>query len=186
MANGTVAASDFATYLAIEQRFVRTAARLLGYCIWQEPEWEATVKHATSLSGLVNEQTEYFTSRVVATDTYPVGADALDKMVNLAILDGGYPAVVTCLFAAETLYNHWCANAAADACPWPVAGPAGEWIDLHTSESFASQVAFLHNLVDRIDPDSFPDERLDDWFVRMLAAEDQFHDSASSEGAPRD
>lgn len=178
MAEGTVSAEEYATYLAIEQRFVRTAAGLLGFCIWQESDWDVAVVHARSLAHLVGEQTDYFAARVTPPDSFPAGADALDTVVADAACSG-YPAVVICLCAAETLYSRWCQDAvtAHEGAP---PGCAAEWILLHATTSFAAQAEFLRSLVNRIDPVAFPDAQLDLWFKRMLAAEDTFHDSALS------
>lgn len=175
MADGTVTDAEYARYLAIEQRFVRTAARLLGFCVWREPDWDAAVVHARSLAGLVGEQTDYFAARVTAPVSLPAGADALEVVVTAA-LDSGYPAVLTCLCAAETLYSRWCLEAVRSRGGTPT-GPAAEWILLHATPSFTAQATFLQSRVDEIDP-TVPDAHLDLWFGRMLAAEDTFHDSA--------
>jgi thiaminase/transcriptional activator TenA len=185
MADGTVTGRAYTTYLAIEQSFVRTAARLLGYCVWQEPDWDAAVVHAGALAALVGEQTDYFAARVTPLVVLPPGADALEQVVTDAVLDGGYPAVVTCLCAAETLYSRWCTAALATS-DGELRGRAAEWIALHTTPAFTAQAAFLQSLVDRISPTVFPDAELDRWFVRMLAAEDTFHDAALTEGATHD
>jgi len=190
MIDGTVTDAEFTTYLEIEGRFVRTAARLLGYCIWQEPSWDVTVRHAASLAGLVGEQSEYFAARAVPglslpgaslpAGALPAGFDALEAVVNDAVATGGYPAVLTCLCAAETLYGTWCAAAGS---AHDRADAVDEWIRMHTTPSFASGVAFLQERVDAIDPAIFSDADLDLWFTRMLEAEDTFHDSALSTGA---
>ncbi|WOP18649.1 hypothetical protein [Raineyella sp. LH-20] len=183
MANGTITATQFNTYLAVEQRFVRTAARILGYCVWQAPTWDVVVEHAQALQGLVGEQSDYFIARVVGpTVALPVGHDALDVVVHEAV-STGYPAVITCLAAAETLYLDWC-RAAVQEAGGHVPGLASEWIHLHTTPEFMRSVGALHTLLDSTDPGVLDDTQLDFWFNRMLAAEDRFHDSTTSEGTP--
>ncbi len=182
MSDGTITSGEFETYLTLEGRFVRTAARVLGYCVWQAPSWDALVEHAHALHGLVGEQSDYFAARVTSVGVLPEGHDALETVVLDAIASG-YPAVITCLAAAETLYLQWCSVAVGSA-GGHVAGLASEWVDLHTTAEFARGVAALHALLDSIDTDVFDDSQLDHWFGRMLTAEDRFHDAPTREGTP--
>ncbi|MBF4601071.1 TenA family protein [Frigoribacterium sp. VKM Ac-1396] len=187
MADGTVVDADFGRYLAIEQAFVRTAARLAGYCLWQQPEWSRAERHAAAVADLVGPQSRYF-ERLLATrpvDEATLGnllrrASVLEATVTAALDEGGYAGVVTSLAAAETLYLHWCTQAAGQS----VARPADvqEWIDLHVTGSFREQVGSLHQLVDEL-PADVTDAQLDRWFVAMLRAEDAFHASALDEVA---
>lgn len=187
MADGTLDDDAFGRYLAIEQAFVRTAARLAGYCLWQQPEWTRAERHAAAVADLVGPQSRYF-ERLLATrpvDEATRGdllrrASVLEGAVTAALDEGGYAGVVTSLAAAETLYLRWCTDAAGQ----PVARPADvqEWIDLHVTDGFCSQVAFLHQLVDEL-PGDVTDAQLDRWFVGMLRAEDAFHASALAEVA---
>ena len=187
MADGTIDDADFGRYLAIEQAFVRTAARLAGYCLWQQPEWSRAERHADAVADLVGPQSRYF-ERLLATR--PVDdatstdllrrASVLEGAVTAALDEGGYAGVVTSLAAAETLYLRWCTRAAEREVPRP--GDVQRWIDLHVTDGFRSQVAFLHQLVDEL-PDDVTDAQLDRWFAGMLRAEDAFHASALVEVA---
>lgn len=187
LASGEVEAEAFGRYLAVEHDFVRTAARLAGYCLWQQPDWSLAERHAQAVVDLVGPQDRYFAERKgswpVDEATLPVvleRASCLRAAVELALDEGGYAGVVTSLAAAETLYLRWCTEAAArhvDRHP-----AVQEWIDLHVSDTFRAQVAFLHEVVDRLPP-TVDDGRLDQWFLAMLAAEDDFHASPYLTGA---
>ena len=187
MADGTIADDAFARYLAIEHAFVRTAARLAGYCLWQQPEWSRAERHAEAVVDLVGPQSRYFERLLATRPVDEAGlpavlarASVLEATVTAALDEGGYAGVVTSLAAAETLYLRWCARAADRAVPRP--DDVQRWIDLHVADGFRAQVAFLHQLVDEL-PDDVTDAQLDRWFVGMLRAEDAFHASAFDEVA---
>ncbi|MFB9840627.1 hypothetical protein, partial [Actinoallomurus acaciae] len=91
-----------------------------------------------------------------------------------AAREGGYPAVMTVLFAAESLYFTWCVRAhEGGGVP---AGPIGEWVSLHAGDAFREGVDALAAQVDALSAD-VPDERLARWFAGMLDAEIAFHDA---------
>lgn len=188
MADGTITDPAFGRYLAIEHAFVRTAARLAGYCLWQQPEWSRAERHAEAVADLVGPQSVYFADLRATRPVDEAGlpallarASVLEATVTTALDEGGYAAVVTSLAAAETLYLRWCTRAAERAVPRP--DDVQRWIDLHVTDGFRAQVAFLHQLVDEL-PSDVTDDRLDGWFVAMLRAEDAFHASALGEVAP--
>jgi thiaminase/transcriptional activator TenA len=176
MADGDVTPDMFARYLVREGAFVRTAARLTGYLVWRAPDWPTATQHAHALAGLVGEQSNYFADATgdasIATLTDRPGP--LDHQLATAIEQGGYPAVVTCFAAAETLYAGWCA-AAVSRPGTRRASDVDRWIRLHTEPAFMASVALLQHRVDAIPVDDADDEQLDRWFVGMLDAEDAFH-----------
>lgn len=181
LTDGTVDAETFGRYLAVEHDFVRTAARLAGYCLWQQPEWSLAVRHAAAIADLVGPQEAYFAGLraewpIDDASTAAVLADAsvLRTTVVAALAEGGYPAVVASLAAAETLYLRWCTAASALPAERPAA--VQRWIDLHVTPEFATQVGFLHELLDDL-PAPVTDAELDGWFRAMLIAEDAFHAS---------
>jgi thiaminase/transcriptional activator TenA len=178
---GTIEDLPYANYLLIEESFVHTATRLHGLAVWDAPTWEAVVVSAQAVQGLVGEQTEYF--RVTRT-AWPVVADMADEQLAqsarlseytlTAARAGGYPAVMTVLFAAETLYFNWCSRAHQDGRVPP--GPIAEWVALHAAEPFHTGVLALAAAVDAL-PADIPDSLLLNWFNGMLDAEMVFHDS---------
>ena len=178
---GTIADLPYANYLLIEESFVHTATRLHGLAVWDAPTWDAVVDSTNALQGLVGEQTEYFRATRTA---WPVPAEMSDQQLAQSArlseyaLDaaraGGYPAVMTVLFAAETLYYGWCSR--AHACGRAPAGPVAEWVALHAAEPFHAGVRALAAAVDSL-PAEIPDSLLRGWFDGMLDAEIAFHDS---------
>jgi thiaminase/transcriptional activator TenA len=180
LTDGTVAGEVFARYLVVERDFVRTAARVAGWCLWQQPEWAVAEQHAAAVADLVGPQSAYFAALAAR---WPVDGDldvvldraaALRQQVERALATGGYPAVVTSLLAAETLYLRWCTAAAETPADRP--DDLQEWIDLHVTAGFRAQVAFLAEVVDTL-PAPVTDDELDGWFRGMLTAEDAFHAS---------
>ena len=190
MSDGSVSGEAFARYLVVERDFVRTAARVAGWCLWQQPDWALAERHGAAVADLVGPQSAYFAE---LAERWPAEGDldvvrdraaALRDRVELSRATGGYPAVVTCLLAAETLYLRWCTAASAG----PAAGTARPadvqaWIDLHVTPGFRAQVAFLAEVVDTL-PAPVTDAELDGWFRGMLAAEDAFHASPFAGTAP--
>ena len=184
MAAGTVDPANFGHYLVIEHDFVQTTARVVGWCVWAEPVWARAAAHADAGADLVGAQD---TQLAGLCEQWPVEAAHLPELRRRAaplsatlqscLERGGYPAVITCLAAAETLYLRWC-TAARDL---PRSRPAAVqgWIDAHTSPAFSARVCFLHSLVDAI-PEEIPDEQLDEWFTAMLTAENAFHAAAAN------
>ncbi|MCR3718919.1 thiaminase (transcriptional activator TenA) [Prauserella flava] len=179
--DGTIGEPEYARYLEFEAGFVDTAARLHGLAVWQAPHWRAVTRNAGALHGLTTEQTEYFAA---ARAAWPVAAEVSDAARRAASVlsdyavaaaeDGGYPAVTTVLFAAETLYLTWCTRAHRDGTP--PAGPIADWVALHTRDPFVSGVDALGAAVDEL-PADVPDDRLAAWFTGMLDAEISFHDA---------
>ncbi|MBO0850849.1 MAG: hypothetical protein J2P20_15410 [Pseudonocardia sp.] len=149
-----------------------------GLAVWHAPSWTAARLGGLAVHALVTEQAEYFRS---ARAAWPVPAGpnpgASDPLSTFALANarsGGYPAIMTLLFAAETLYLTWCTRA-LDGGSVP-AGPIRDWVALHAAEPFRAGVAALAEQVDQIPP-AVPDTALDGWFGGMLHAEIAFHDS---------
>ncbi len=181
VSDGTIGDVQFANYLLIEESFVRTATRLHGLAVWDAPSWSAVLDNARAVQALVGEQTDYFR---LARTAWPASADMSDQQLAHSerlsgyALDvaraGGYPAVMTVLFAAETLYYRWCTEAhGAGLVPH---GLIAEWVALHAAEPFHSGVRTLASAVDALPPD-ITDAQLRSWFNGMLDAEIDFHDS---------
>ncbi len=172
MTSGTISAESFERYVAIEEAFVRTAARVAGYCVWAAPDWAAVIEHAYTLESLLGKQQDFFLSQNLVE--FPV-TESLSAHVTESIEAFGYPVAIVSMFAAETLYSGWCR--AALECRGVRRDPAvQDWIELHTTVEFTDQVRFLGKLVDRI-PFEIPNVLLDAWFESMLDAENHFHNS---------
>jgi thiaminase/transcriptional activator TenA len=178
--SGTISEAAYANYLLAEEGFVLTAARLHGLAVWDAPSWAAARRNGLAVHALVTEQAEYFRC---ARAAWPVPAraraelDAPDPLSAFALdaaRAGGYPAIMTVLFAAETLYLTWCTRAMDGGSV--TAGPVRDWVALHAAEPFRAGVAALAEQVDRIPP-AVPDTALDRWFGGMLDAEVAFHDA---------
>jgi thiaminase/transcriptional activator TenA len=176
MSAGTISVAAFSNYMTIEGRFVHTAARAIGYCAWQSPTWTQLSGFTNMLTSLVADQSDHFATTQTSISSLPAGADALAQVIEDAIASDGYPAVATCLCAAETLYLQWCSAAVAIRSPQTI-GLAWDWIELHTQPAFVAGVRFLQDAVDQLDP-NYTDAALDRWFERMLAAENTFHAAA--------
>ncbi|WP_243716706.1 TenA family protein [Actinomadura sp. KC345] len=177
--DGTVGDQEYADYLEIEASFVETAARLHGVAIWDAPSWTAMERNARAVHALTTEQADYFRS---ARAAWPVQARAgvaqragvLSDFALAAAREGGYPAVMTVMFAAESLYLEWCTHARELGRVSP--GPVADWVALHTDERFRAGVEALAGEVDAI-PAEVPDDLLVGWFTGMLEAEIAFHDA---------
>ncbi|WP_028926358.1 TenA family protein [Pseudonocardia acaciae] len=175
---GTISDQAYADYLRAEEAFVLTAARMHGLAVWDAPDWAAARHNGRAVHALVTEQADYFAA---ARASWPVPArpsvedrDPLSAFALPTARAGGYPAIMTMLFAAETLYLTWCTRAHHSGSVPP--GPIGDWVALHAAEPFRAGVAALADQVDRIPP-AIPDDTLGDWFAGMLAAEIEFHDA---------
>jgi thiaminase/transcriptional activator TenA len=180
--DGVILEQTYALYLAIEEDFVRTAVRVAAFCVWAEPRWDRVLLHASTIEALLGEQLDYFAQLRTEWAADPAvlpavleEASALRRYVLNAVETGGYAAAVTGMLAAETLYLGWCTVAASSRVPRPPA--VQEWLELHTSATFAAQVAFLESLVDDL-PADITNDQLDAWFTGMLGAENTFHDAA--------
>jgi thiaminase/transcriptional activator TenA len=179
--DGTIDDDAFAAYLAVEERFVRTATRVTGYLVWASTDWAETAAHARTVGALVGEQLDWFQQ---VRGRWPGGADRLadavarsgplaDHVLRITAAHGA-PAALTAMYAAETLYAGWCARAAA--LPVDRFSDLRDWIDLHTATSFTAGVRSLAAAVDAV-PDTVDDDTLTTWFRDTLAAEDSFHDA---------
>jgi len=178
---GTISDRAYANYLLIEADFVRTAARLHGFAAWAAPSWAAVCRNGLALHALVTEQTDYFRATRAA---WPVPARLADgagkraeRLADFALdaaRTGGYPAIMTVLFAAETLYLTWCTH--AERTGSVPSGPVRNWVAMHAAEPFRAGVDALAEQVDLI-PAEVPEGQLDTWFSGMLAAEIAFHDA---------
>ena len=179
--DGTLGDHEFAAYLAIEERFVRTAARIAGLSLWLQDDWSIAERHATAVADLVGEQLDYFRgirsrwpAPATRIDTAIERSGALSEYALATAHSGGYWAAITCMFAAETLYSRWCAAAAAT--PAPRTHDLDAWITLHTEPAFLQQVELLRMLLDSM-PAEIPDATVTHWFDGMLEAEDSFHNA---------
>jgi thiaminase/transcriptional activator TenA len=176
---GTIGDAGYADYLEIEAAFVETAARLHGLAVWDAPGWTAMQRNARAVHALTTEQADYFRA---ARAAWPVQARpdvarqaaVLSEFALAAARDGGYPAVMTVLFAAESLYLTWCTRA-HERGDVP-AGAIADWVSLHADPAFRTGVDALAAAVDAL-PADIPDERLVRWFTGMLEAEIAFHDA---------
>jgi thiaminase/transcriptional activator TenA len=179
---GSIASEDYAAYLAIEENFVRTAARVSGFSLWRADDWTLALEHAHAIAELVGEQSDYFAAtrpRWSAPshrlEDAVVRSNVLsDYVLGLVEQEHGYWAAATGMFAAETLYSQWCSEAVQQNVTR--SADLAAWIELHATEEFARQAARLGALVDRIPP-AVPDDQVIDWFIGMLDAEDAFHNS---------
>ncbi|WP_197536248.1 TenA family protein [Blastococcus saxobsidens] len=186
---GTLSDDDFARYLLIEESFVLTAARVLGRVVWDSTTWETLLPSARSLTNLVTDQRSYFGA---LRDRWPVSEDeatrtaaraaVLSDVVLAQVREGGRPAAVTGMLAAETMYARWCTAAAAapQAARSRRQPDLQAWIDLHTQPEFLGQVTALEADVDRLGEDVADDGDLDRWFAGVLEAEIAFHDAVRS------
>lgn len=178
--DGTLRDDHFRRYLVIEEAFVLTAVRILGLVVAESESLDDATDHVASLSNLVGEQREYFAG---LREQFPYHGDThelierssvlSDYALGLARRDGRAAALVA-MFAAETLYLSWCRAAldtSADREP-----ALQEWIEMHTRPAFVAQVDALTREVDAMN--AVDDARLDEWFAGMLAAENEFHNSA--------
>ncbi|TDD71783.1 TenA family protein [Actinomadura rubrisoli] len=176
---GTIGDQEYADYLEIEASFVATAARLHGLAVWDAPNWTAMERNARAVHALTTEQADYFRA---ARAAWPVQARAeavqragiLSEFALAAAREGGYPAVMTVLFAAESLYLTWCTRAHKEG--GVPSGPVADWVALHADEAFRKGVDALAQEVDAL-PADVPDELLVRWFGGMLEAEIAFHDA---------
>ncbi|MDQ1136257.1 thiaminase/transcriptional activator TenA [Microbacterium sp. SORGH_AS 1204] len=183
MTDGTVPASVFSRYLALEGRFVETAAVLVERLLEDGPDPADEARLEVLLTHLRGDQRAYFDRAAGLTAVIDEGPDALTAHVLEVVSHFGTAAIPVCFAAAETLYASWCARAAAQSASRPAA--VQEWIDLHTTTAFTDGVAAWLAMVDRLPTRTDVDDRqLDQWFSRMLAAEDVFHHSAYR-GEPR-
>jgi thiaminase/transcriptional activator TenA len=178
---GTISDQAYANYLQVEADFVRTAARLHGFAAWAAPSWASVCRNGLALHALVTEQTDYFRAARAAwpvparlTESAAGRAERLADFALSAARTGGYPAIMTVLFAAETLYLTWCTRARQTGSVPP--GPLRDWVDMHAAEPFRAGVDALAEQVEEI-PSAVPDGQLDTWFSGMLDAEIAFHDA---------
>ncbi len=177
----TIDDTVFARYLLFEREFVDTAARLAGAAVREAPSAEALAGHARTLHALVTDQYDYFTRALETTGVPEVGPRAQEQASVLTeeVLDAadalGYPAIVTCMYAAESLYENWCGAAVRSPS---ARGEVADWVHLHTVEPFTTQVRFLEAEIDALEilPETAAD--LVTVFGKVLAAEIRFHDAA--------
>lgn len=187
--DGTVDDDAFAAYLAVEERFVRTATRVTGYLVWASTDWSEVAAHARTVGALVGEQLDWFQrvrtrwpgrSERIA-DAVRRAEPLADHVVRLTT-EHGAPAALTAMLAAETLYAGWCGRAAA--LPVERFSDLRDWVDLHAAASFTDGVRALAAAVDAI-PDDVDDHHLVSWFRDTLAVEDAFHDAVYPAGPDR-
>ncbi|MFB9838712.1 hypothetical protein, partial [Actinoallomurus acaciae] len=70
---GTIGDAAYADYLAIEESFVETAARLHGLAVWDAPDRTALERNARAVHALTTDQSDYFRA---ARAAWPVAARA--------------------------------------------------------------------------------------------------------------
>lgn len=181
--DGRLTGPHFARYLAIEEEFVKTAARVNAFTLFAEPEWARVPQHAAAIRTLLVEQLDYFrATRETHSDDPENIRRALERSSSLshhvmAVIDEyGYAGAVVCMFTAETLYSVWC-TAAAGSRQLDTNDSVDAWIALHATPEFGVQADSLGQLVDRLPTDEITNDQLDAWFTGMLDAEDDFHDS---------
>jgi thiaminase/transcriptional activator TenA len=177
---GTLGAGDLARYLLVEEAFVLTASRVLGRVVWESTTWSDLLPSARSLTNLVTEQRDYFAGvreRHPATggEAALARAQVLSDVVLQQVADGGRPAALTGMLAAETMYARWCTAAAAQ--PATRDPDLQAWVQLHAEPVFLGQVDALRRDVDVLDPGAVDDADLDRWFTAVLEAEIAFHDA---------
>ncbi|MFE2378755.1 TenA family protein [Streptomyces sp. NPDC059398] len=177
----TVSDAVFARYLHFEREFVDTAARLAGAAVREAPTPGALAGHARTLHALVTDQYAYFTEALETTGMPETGERAGAQAATLTqeVLDAadslGYPAIVTCMYAAESLYRTWCAAAARTPS---ARAEIADWVHLHTVAPFTTQVRFLEDEIDALEITPATEAELVAAFGRVLAAEVAFHDAA--------
>ncbi|NDZ82968.1 hypothetical protein G3I19_31480 [Streptomyces sp. SID10853] len=177
----TVSDSVFARYLHFEREFVDTAARLAGAAVREAPTHAALAGHARTLHALVTDQYAYFTEALRTTGVPETGdragaqAATLTEEVLSAADSLGYAGVVTCMYAAESLYRQWCAAAVRTPS---ARTEVADWVRLHTVAPFTTQVRFLEDEIDALDSTPAAEAELVAVFGRVLAAEVLFHDAA--------
>lgn len=184
---GTLSDSDFRRYLVIEEAFVLTAVRVLGFVVAESESLDDALDHVISLSNLVGEQRRYFAE---LRSRYPYEGDVAELVEKSSVLSDyvlelararGRAAALVGMFAAESMYLSWCREAMAVVAN---RAPAlQDWIEMHTRPSFAAQVRALAREVDVL-PAAIDDATLDDWFGGMLDAEIAFHDAATGACCP--
>ncbi|MFE2030182.1 TenA family protein [Streptomyces hygroscopicus] len=176
---GTISDADYADYLEIEAGFVETATRLHGLAVWGAPDRTALERNARAVHALTTSQADYFRE---ARAAWPVPArpgaarraEVLSRYALDVARDGGYPAVMTMLFAAESLYLTWCTRAQERGTV--PSGAIAAWVSLHADQAFRDGVRALAAEVDAL-PEKVPQELLLRWFTGMLEAEIDFHDA---------
>lgn len=182
IADGSVSPEVYGRYLRLEEDFVWTAARVYGSWIAASDSRATIAALAGAVAELTGPQASYFTEVTARWPADPVtlapgsrGA-RLTEHVLATVEVGGVPAAAVAMFAAETLYRRWCAEAIAEAAP-DRDPDVTAWLAMHTDPAFCAQVDWLAAIVDALPPE-VADQELDAWFVGMLAAEDEFHDDA--------
>lgn len=178
--DGTLSAGDLGRYLLVEEAFVLTASRVLGRVVWESTSWSELLPSARSLTNLVTEQRDYFAgvrTRWPVTDGAAAlsRAGALSTVVLAQVAEGGRPAALTGMLAAETMYARWCTAAVAQ--PADRHPDLQAWLTLHAEPAFLGQVAALQADVDALDTAVVGDADLDRWFAAVLEAEIVFHDA---------
>ncbi|OPF83930.1 hypothetical protein VT50_0203260 [Streptomyces antioxidans] len=176
---GTISDPDYADYLEIEAAFVETATRLHGLAVWDAPGRTALERNARAVHALTTTQADYFRE---ARAAWPVPArpdaarraEVLSRYALGVAREGGYPAVMTLLFAAESLYLTWCTRAHERG--HVPEGAISAWVALHADPAFRDGVRALAAEVDAL-PEDIPQERLARWFTGMLEAEISFHEA---------
>ena len=137
--SGAIGDQEYADYLEIEASFVATAARLHGLAVWDAPDWTAMERNARAVHALTTEQADYFRAARAAwpVEARPGAAERARILSDFALAaarEGGYGAVTTVLFAAESLYLAWCTRAhAGGGAP---SGPIADWVALHATAAF--------------------------------------------------
>lgn len=182
VAADTIADEVFARYLVFEREFVDTAARLCGAAVREAPSARALSGHSTALHNLVTEQYDYFTEALHGMGGAPQASTPAHEQAGTlteVVLDSadayGYPGIVTCMYAAESLYGQWCATAARTPS---ARAPIAEWVELHIRAPFTEQVSFLREEIDALEILPETESELAGVFGKTLDAEVRFHEAA--------
>lgn len=165
------------TYLALETDFVRWVAETYEWCLAAvEPAGEAASFFAAAMVDLRAVQLPLL-ERLGGLGLPSRRAEPLRRHITAARNEGGVPAILACMCAAETLYETWCTRAVAADVSRPAVQQ--EWIGLHAAPAFRRGRVRLGRALE----ECAGSERLDGWFVGMLDAEDSFHTLAFEEAA---
>lgn len=172
-------------YLVQEGLFVETAIEIVALGTARAPDI-MTRRHLIAVQdALANVQVPYFEARfarlgLAPPATLPERARGLGEGALAIAWSGDFLDIAAALFAAEWMYEQWCARAAET----PSADPdLREWVALHVDDAFRSQVRWL---ADAIDAHAGRDDvdRLAAIVERVTRLEIEFHHAPYDDPAP--
>ncbi|MBF9052540.1 TENA/THI-4 family protein [Roseobacter sp. HKCCD9010] len=180
---GTLSLDKMAGYLQQDYHFIDTFVRLLAVAISQAPSLPDRVPGAQFLAVVTGAENTYFQRSFAAldvSDTAPVHGQtqAFLDLMHRVRKSGNYGEMIAVLTVAEWVYLSWATPFAARAEQLPFY--FGEWIALHTGESFASVVIYLREQLDDVWATSPKTDRLRiaSAFADAVALERAFFDAA--------